>query len=679
MKLHLRKILWLLVLISLAGMIPGFLIRISNESLNNAVITTVDYREFKKAADYANEDIDKVMEKLQEKGISWVTVKEVTLRDLEYAGKVNLVQFADFAAKMQAYAPQKWAEIAPKLEGKKISPVNMVAETFDEDTAAFLRKNLSMRFTGSELITFEAAGGSYFIINTQIDPPVDTKFESRDRDTRVGFDTGLIAHLRSMGFNIILSPGNTTGSGTRYFTEYGRIIKKYGIDYLVFDGQEVSGNPDNLDLMAELVEDNNLLVGIIETSVQLGYIEQGGLDKLIAETGYPVNRVYSTRNDEYLGDADERYYRWIRAVVDRGIRIMHVVPFQYYKNTHSENLSKTIDTVGRFHSTIQDKGFVIDKPLSRLSNRVPGSYHRFMVCISLLFAGVLYLIYLARPGKRFAWALLILGLLAAVVLNLFIKMDLTKVYALGAAALYPALSSIILLIYLRDNRDKKFIIQLTASLAIILGVNALGMYTIASSMADIRYIMNIEYFRGVKVAFILPLLLFALNYFSVFAGEEGFIRHAMRYLKMKPSYLVLIVLGIASMGLYLYIARSGHTSGVTVSQLEIRVREILESIFLARPRFKEIIIGYPSLFTMVYLYRKYKADIITLVLGLGVMIGNISMVNSFSHSFTAVNISASRTLSGLLAGSAVASAVLVCVFILDHLYSFYIAPHLNRN
>ncbi|NLB88949.1 MAG: hypothetical protein GX790_06955 [Syntrophomonadaceae bacterium] len=189
-------------------------------------------------------------------------------------------------------------------------------------------------------------------------------------------------------------------------------------------------------------------------------------------------------------------------------------------------------------------------------------------------------------------------------------------------------------------------------------------------MADIRYIMNIEYFRGVKLAFLLPLMLFVFNYLSVFSGEEGIIKYSVKYLKLTPNYFILGLLGIGVLALYYYIGRSGHTAGVSVSSLELRLREVLETIFTARPRFKEILIGYPALFVLVYLYRKYREELITLVFGLGVMMGSISMVNSFAHVFTAVNISISRTIAGLVTGTIIAIFVLIGVIILDKIYNY---------
>jgi hypothetical protein len=214
--------------------------------------------------------------------------------------------------------------------------------------------------------------------------------------------------------------------------------------------------------------------------------------------------------------------------------------------------------------------------------------------------------------------------------------------------------------YLKHNREKPLLTQILLSLGIILGINGLGMYTVVTSLADIRYIMNVFIFSGVKLAFLVPLLLFLVNYVSCMVGFSDFKDNAIKFLFAKPNYLVLILLIVGGAAGYYYLGRSGNAV-VTVSGLEIKTREILEGVFLARPRFKELLIGYPALFVMVYWYRKYKQDLILLVLGVGVMMGSISMVNSFCHVFTAVMVSVNRTLAGLLCGFLVGIAALVII------------------
>jgi uncharacterized membrane protein len=199
----------------------------------------------------------------------------------------------------------------------------------------------------------------------------------------------------------------------------------------------------------------------------------------------------------------------------------------------------------------------------------------------------------------------------------------------------------------------------------------MGMYTIVSSLADIRYIMNISYFSGVKIAFIVPLLLFLLNYLSITVPRKDWRVLFRAWLQKSPTYLALGVFLLALAAIYIYIGRSGNDSGIQVSGLEIRTREILEKIFLARPRFKEFLIGYPCLMAMVYLYRRYKNDLLLLVLGFGVMIGSISMVNSFCHGFTSVSISANRTLAGLLTGLLIGSLLLIIIWLGEKIWAKY--------
>jgi len=185
--------------------------------------------------------------------------------------------------------------------------------------------------------------------------------------------------------------------------------------------------------------------------------------------------------------------------------------------------------------------------------------------------------------------------------------------------------------------------------------------------------MNVLIFSGVKLSFLTPLLLFLINYVGAMVGFGNFKDKAVRFLLDKPNYLVLVLLMVGGAAGYYYIGRSGNAM-VSVSGLELRMREILESIFLARPRFKELLIGYPALMVMIYWYKKYRQELILLVLGLGVMMGSISMVNSFCHVFTAVIVSVNRTMAGLLTGLLLGVGALVAIKICEWFYDRFFGP-----
>ncbi len=633
----------------------GLYLRVSNEKQNQAVVTVIDYREFWRTADAADMDLDKILDRLKASGVTHVGVTESSLRDLAYSGEIYLAPWGEFMAFNRSYAPELEAAAHRAVGERAISPDKLVLGSDQPDTISFLQKQLEARFLPEELLSFKAGGQNYFIINAELLPlnkPKDPKKPANEFvevDARLGFDDRILGHLKDKGFDIVLRPDNSMGSNDDYLQEYEEVIHKYEIKYLVF-GNEVSGAPDRLGPMEALVKKYGVIIGIIETPVQLKYVEQKGLDELMTATSYPINRLYSTTNDDFVQTSDERYYRWMRAVVDRGIRIIYVSPFKNMRVSYSENIDDTLEVIERFQADISAKGFKVDSPLPHLSGAEPGPWHYLALSVSLLLAGILYLFYLFRLQPPFLILLLVLGIAGAFFTHLFLGMGLAKAYALAAAILYPSLSSLLLLLYLRDHPQQGLFSKLLLGTAIVLGINALGMFTIVSSLADIRYIMNVKIFSGVKLAFIMPLILFVVNYFTCFAGEKGFKEKVTGFLRMSPNYLVLFTLGIAVIALYYYLGRSGNNPQIGVSSLELRFREVLESAFLARPRFKEIIIGYPALFALIYLYHRYKEELILLVLGFGVVMGSISMVNSFCHVFTAVSISVSRTLGGLLVG-----------------------------
>jgi hypothetical protein len=188
--------------------------------------------------------------------------------------------------------------------------------------------------------------------------------------------------------------------------------------------------------------------------------------------------------------------------------------------------------------------------------------------------------------------------------------------------------------------------------------------------------MNLQIFSGVKLAFLAPLAFFPLSYFVCFTQDKGFVKNTWDTLRLKPNYLILALFLVAAAGGYYYIARSGNNV-TQVSSFELRLREVLEMLFLARPRCKEFLIGYPAIIAAVYLYQKYKQSFILFIMGFAAVIGSISMVNSFCHVFTAVAISWSRTLWGLVIGTFLGFIVLLGIMLLEAIYKFYLRKYIE--
>jgi hypothetical protein len=106
--------------------------------------------------------------------------------------------------------------------------------------------------------------------------------------------------------------------------------------------------------------------------------------------------------------------------------------------------------------------------------------------------------------------------------------------------------------------------------------------------------LEIDIFRGVKVAQLLPMAFYVLAFLAFFGYGESKKKvgrlefHDIKELLNLSVKIWMIVLGILvlGMGAY-YIIRTGHSSNIEVSSLEMGVRNKMEDLLIARPRTKE--------------------------------------------------------------------------------------------
>jgi hypothetical protein len=659
---HLNKaILWGVIVVFLALSFGTFALRWRNEQTNTTIIAAADYREFTRAAMYANRDVNGLLLELRDAGVTTLGLREVSMRDMAVQGRILAVPFGEFLAETRIRGGDLLPIVEAILEeAGYIGDINIVAISPCADTSAFMLERLSVRYNHPEFFHFRFGGGDYFIMNVEL-----MRFEEW-LDALLGFDEAEMAHLTGLGFSLMLLPGASRGTNDAHWDELEYLIPKYNVRLITFGNQIFNGTPEHIEKAHTLIERHNMIMGIVEAPHQVGFVDQAGLVPLMQRLDYQVNRVYSTMNDDFVNAPRDRYHRWVRSVVDRGIRIMYFRPFRDLRSDVSVALDAAIAQISDFTATMEGKGYTFAGSLEPLDTSMPTRGNRLALGLSLSVAGVLYLAYLFR--LKDSTTLIALAAVSALCVAANLALDWTKLYALAAAVLYPAFSSLLMLIYIKTYKHHFIIKKLAFALGILIAVNALGMYTIAASLADIRYLMHIEFFTGVKVSLFAPLGLFALNYIMVFKDEDNLFDVVYKLLLKTPNYLILFAGGLGLVLAYVSLTRSGNMPTIGPSQIELRLREFLEHFFLARPRFREILIGYPAFAVMVYLYHRYKASFLLLVPGFGVMLGSASMINSFAHTFTAINISMHRTWAGFLTGSAVAVAALAGVIAVERLF-----------
>ena len=430
--------------------------------------------------------------------------------------------------------------------------------------------------------------------------------------------------------------------------EFEKAIKEFSIKYISFDGDEVIGYPGNLDDVARIINQNHLIFTVYEKINQIGIQDQKGLDNLITKTDYAINRAYRLHKKQLASiDGNELFYKLLRGVLDRNIRFVEINQLENPSYTIQENYKQTNEGVETFVEFIEKMGYKVNEDVVGLSSNKLNENFYFLVMLGMALTFTVYIKRLIKPNKINLICVYIVTVVLLGYSNQILRINIEQSLALLASILYSSLASFMVMEI--ANRDTKR--ALTKSIMTFFGVNLLGGYVIVSCLNSLDYTMNLNMFRGVKVAFILPLIFYVVNYIIVYKVK---LKDIKEYIKSKSAISIIVSVVIMAFVFALYILRSGNFAILKASRLELKIREALEYGMGIRPRTKEFLIGYPMLMLFVY-YRKNSNKILKFILGLGMTVGGVSIINSFCHVFTNIVVSITRSVNGLILGVIVGS------------------------
>jgi len=215
------------------------------------------------------------------------------------------------------------------------------------------------------------------------------------------------------------------------------------------------------------------------------------------------------------------------------------------------------------------------------------------------------------------------------------------------AILIPAYMSFLLVPRLRSGWRAGAIVFLLFSAG-----SACGGLLLAAVLSHPVFLLKLAEFRGVKVALLFP------SFFGVFVYYHQVGWEKLRNLFYSPIRSVSVTLAAFSLAVLAFaILRSGNTSGGSFG-LEGQVRGILEKLFIARPRFKEFLIGHPLLILFGADGKLNDWRVFPLFVGL---IGQASILNTFAHAHTPLLVSLLRVANGLVLGILAGGALLAVI------------------
>ena len=429
------------------------------------------------------------------------------------------------------------------------------------------------------------------------------------------------------GFHVILRPtnySNPTKEQVAHF--FDRADKIQNVSGIMFVGKEVLGyTPVNaerktmLDYTADNLNDRDIPFYMIESVNQLQYNQQDGMYDLAGLVHYRTARVYAMAKEELEKiTPEEAAMRYYISDLERNARV-NLYPL-YKKPLHGMNLTQTNLSYVKMVSAETDgprlylgqgvhHAAVLSEPPAP-GHYGSGSSLRLRLCPQLAHSPV-------GPQELYPH-----GHRHRLRRHRRCRRQRGPVPSgLGYRLCYAAPTAAILLAL--DHWKKKKITRKlgygrvvrdgTIGLFFAVAVAMIGGLYIAAMLGNIRFFMEFDFYRGVKLTFVLPLLLVAIGYLRRFplmgqtiASPEDLKVFVKDFLNIPIKMGTILILAVLALAGVIFVGRSGHTAGVPVPGVEVAMRRFLENVLYARPREKEFLIGHPAFYLMVAaLYRKW--------------------------------------------------------------------------
>ena len=402
---------------------------------------------------------------------------------------------------------------------------------------------------------------------------------------------------------------------------------------LFFSGYEVYGynNEINTSTIAQIIALRGATLGAVEF---LG--EQKGLETYLGAAQAKVIRIhpgysYDTREELLL------------AVTDRNIRLVFLKPFKHMDMTPGQELHNLQFWLEQTAGDLKSAGYNLGKAEPLIG--VPITFTLFLYLAMGIMAAAALLV--ARWFPKLSPPLLLTGSLASSLLlslvyaNRWISGQIVlEGVALLSALVFPSLGLTLLLEQCHPEQTRQQRIKRTG-----LAFFAVSMLTVIGAtitnalLSETVYLNAIFSFRGVKVAYFLPLI-FTTAYALLRSPHRLHKENLEKILSGKNLISGAVLLGLIGF----YLVRSGNDTGA-VSGFERVFRNLLQQFFGIRPRFKEFLTGHPSLALLPFFVSVPWFALALLILATA---GQVSIFNTFMHLHTPYLLSLGRVSWGIL-------------------------------
>ncbi|MBO5404336.1 MAG: hypothetical protein J5987_04785, partial [Phascolarctobacterium sp.] len=651
------------------------------EQRNNSVEMAMEYKDLRKLAALEGVPEEVVLKKFQEAGINSLMVFDTSLERLGKIGSIKLVTGSELRqAKVLGNDTGVFANVKDVKENAVYIAEGNDATAFEEAWED-LRVRYGAeraRMISSNPPIIEALGSTDLLPINAVREPVGIL------QAPLGLSSSEMRKVASLGFNVIVRPQNFVNVTEEKIDSIFNRIAKSGVEVNAYMPAvaEVVGYPNKIDYMAKKLADRKLIMQEHYTQLQFAKID--GLVPLAEALNYKAVRTYVIDSLEQKKiSVGEGLRRWALTDEERNVRANYIRPY-FLSQNGQDLLTMNLQYVKDITANVKARGFKIgeaglfEAEASTVKNGYTGPYFPNKIAFVIIGAAVLAgaVIYLAQLVElTHSKQIILWGAMTAVIAAILLAgrgLVMRQALAFGAAVFFPVLSmNVILDIWDKTKTSSvsalKVILNSTWQLALAVLMSLVGGMYLAAILADSRFLLEIDIYRGVKLTFIMPLVLMTILYVKRYdmlgvmgAGVKVAVSRVNDLLNKPITFKHIALLGVLGIILLYFVARSGHSAGVPVAAIEVKMRLFLEQLMYARPRQKEFMIGHPAFFLAAYAAYYNAPRLMQYALTCGAVIGQASLVQTFCHMRTPVFMSTVRAIDGYAMG-AVIGIILVTV------------------
>ena len=672
-----NRILMIIILIGFVASMAINLERHRVEEANNTVELAIDYEGLVELAEREGVPRQEVFAQAKEAGICSMAVYDTQFKKLNVNGKATAWNGSTIIANYQngALADPAWCAL---VEDGTIKGTNVYVTGHHEQTFKEVHEDLIRRL-GDDRVR-ELTIGKQQVLEVKANYTAFIKMD-------LGLPTDEMQEVNAAGFHVIARPTNFNHCTREDVDAVFKRLDGIDVSDIVFAGSQALGAPDEADYTADKMMERGITLGMIEGVTQLQFFPQDGLLDIARDMDYKSARFYTIAKEELEKlKIDDAVERWSNTDAERNIRINLLRIYE--KPAPGMSLLETNMT---YFAAVRDQlvahGYKIG-PAATYEHFYPSALLRAVVMAGVAAAMVLYLSLVVpalKPKYMYGLlAILMVGMMAPVLMGHGNKIRLIAAFA--SANVFPAIAIIWQLDRIRSRQAEgnSSLIKIFIAGAIALFASGVVSYVGASylsgSLADTEYLLEVNIFRGVKLTFVLPLVLVAIAFlqrFDLFDGKmddtDGVIAQAKKILdmpvKIKTLFIMLLVLAAG----VVFVARSGHTMGMPVSGAELQFRAFLEKAMYARPRSKELMIGHPAFMLAAMAWFRKWPTMVLFALVIVATIGMGSMVETFAHMRSPVFMSFARGIGGIVLGCGVGAIAMM----MAEAWNSFISPRLK--